>query len=300
MLNINGVICKSVYKMDDFNCFEGFPYSEEGTRVLTADDLSLPSSHLQPYIAPKGLRRKGRKASDVTNILRLFCKTSTTRAGQSKSVPPKLEYVRAFFNRFERKLVRTVITNKSPNSLKKNLAYNLPGFKACCDFIKQNIKLFRSLKLTDNANDPVSERNKHSSFNEEFTKEFYSLAPLRELHKLLIQTIFTQSLDLDSETFENQIEEFLKMTTCNIDSSKHESLRRLQCLLLSESFTVNAADDDLHSLLASITFICEVPRRAVEAPAVHQPRVNTIMLEYEGLEQIGSSSGIRVVHAFGI
>lgn len=283
--------------MDDFESYQNLPYSEETTRVLSADDLSLSYSLIPQYIATPGPSQKGRKASEATNILRLFCK-STSRLGKPKTAPPKLEYLRAFFNRFERRLVRAVMTKKSLASMKKRLAYNLPGFKACCDSIKQNLQAFEDLNLADNVHDPVNVDNKHSSFNEGFTKEFYSLTPMRELHAILVHTIFSQAKDLNAETFENCIEEFLKMSARNIETSKHESLRRLECLLNSQNFTAIPEDEDLQSLLASTTFHLEVPHKAVEIPI--RQKANTIVLEYDGLSQIGSSGGMRVVQAFGL
>mmetsp|Transcript_19232 Transcript_19232/g.35275 ORF Transcript_19232/g.35275 Transcript_19232/m.35275 type:complete len:290 (-) Transcript_19232:1890-2759(-) len=289
--------------MEPTGAFDGAIYSSEDLADFQTGDFCSNSTEVEEIIAQEHVSKKqpGRKASQVTNILRLFSKISKSKKGKAKQNPPKLEYLRAFFNRFERKLIRTVVSNKPFKKLEIKLSYNVEGLRQCRDIINRNRKYLKHHRLGDKSQDPVSKSNKHLSFNEKLTSEFYSHDSIRELHQALVEAVFSQSEGLDAETFESEIEKFLTMSATALKVPRHESLRQLQCLLLSSSFRGKKSDEELCNLLATIPSSCEViPAPANISLPMKGRQKNTLPSDnYDSLEDIISSSEVRAYKQLG-
>jgi hypothetical protein len=231
---------------------------DEGTTSLTDEVFSQSNDYEELLFAPSDPSIPGRKAQLKTKILRLFLKPTKTKTGKLSYVYPKLEYIRATFIRFEKKLIRMIIIKKNLRFFEKKLHFNLPGLMHCVEFVKHNISYMIVHRLGDTKSDPANEESEHLSFNEEFCSAFYAHELVYHLHHIFVEALFGAEDSLD--TWDSFVEEFLGILATERQCIRHESLKRLRCLLLSESFKgqsskVNSesrSEDDLRSLLRSI------------------------------------------------
>jgi hypothetical protein len=240
-------------------------FIDEGTTGLTDEVFSQSNDYEDLLFAPSDPNIPGRKAQLKTKILRLFKKPTKTKTGKLSYVHPKLEYLRAAFIRFEKKLIRTILTKKKLHFFEKKLHYNLSGLMHCVDFVKLHIKYMKVHRLADTKSDPTGEESEHPSFNEDYCSAFYDHELVYQLHLLLMEALFSAEGDVSLDQCDTFVEEFLNISATELACTRHESLKRLHCLLISEAFkgqrsednSETRSEDNLRSLLRSIyTSLC--------------------------------------------
>lgn len=187
--------------------------------------LSSYSSNSSNHVSSSLLKSrflKGRKPNPSTLILQKFCNVN-------RSSPLKLEYLRAFFVRLIKKLIRLTIENRKPHSFMIKFARNRHLFNCAQNIVKLNIEAAEAMNLGSTNTDPSKIGSTQSSFNFAFTKEFYSIPFISEAHDFLVKAL------LDNPNID-QINDYLKITLKQSGDTWLADIMELRDFLMSDKF----------------------------------------------------------------
>lgn len=200
------------------------PFYCDTSQDVIADDSGLGTSTK----STGGSKGSGRRQVIGTVILSQFNRVNSDK-------PPKLEYIRGFFNRFEKKIVRQVLEGNQQ-----------PQFCCSPEPLVRMILDNRDELISSDAGGTDSDPSKSSefkSFEAAFMRKYFSNAIMNDLHDRMIKLIF--------ETYSQPvIEKFLRIRVKDISNS-HRALCSLKLLLLSPYFKgVPKSEEELKDQIA--------------------------------------------------
>lgn len=174
----------------------------------------------------------GRPPTNQTMFLRNFVSIK-----QNRGRPPKLEYLRAYIIRLEKKIVRVGINGTKSYCLESKFKYMPDVYESLLVFIKENADRFLDRETWDTVLDPTKGYSSDRSFNTNYCKRFYANAAISSLHRKIIESFKIKNQD--------HVKHFLKVQPTST-LSKH-LLSQLKAFLLSEEFMSVSLQEDGNS-----------------------------------------------------
>mmetsp|Transcript_19232 Transcript_19232/g.35276 ORF Transcript_19232/g.35276 Transcript_19232/m.35276 type:complete len:250 (+) Transcript_19232:1027-1776(+) len=188
------------------------------------EDSEWSKTSLKPSLVKESKIKPGRKPSFISMLLSNF----RTR----RDAVPRLEYMRAFLIRFEKKIIRTILRRGCFSSyLRTKFESNPDILLIAQDIVEQHssdLTLQASVWSTDF--DPVK-KCQHKSFNKQLAEGFYDNHLVVKLHDIIIAAVF------DSDDI-HEIEEFFKITYLPgpSEAQKVDTVAKLRSFFLSNLY----------------------------------------------------------------